>query len=353
MSDLPVKTEINNNRLTVFGIEKFPLTVQEGINDILDIVQQNKSLPQLYENELKETMISTSIFQDICVQMEEHHTPNRKLRQVMLELGSKLDALDAAKNGHKKNIVKLQTLHDEVEDLQEIYEELKTEIIDFDLALRLSAIKYITKNGGMDSYQSNDVLPNSVLQIISNGKPIQNKQFIKTISDKVKVALGNKIVDYEEAQRGLESSKHIIKDAAVKAYQLKVQAEKYKKEVEEYGLSYDESEIVYYTIYFTAEAERQLRTGDHQIDRGTYKAISQLPEFIRLKVLKNIDYIQKKLFNEYSQTNSWLASDYYFLNERDILDPKFERDENGDLIVEGIKVKDYLQMEIINTLSKK
>ncbi len=352
MNELPIKKEINSNKLIVFGIEDFPISVQEGINEILEIVQSNKSLPQLYEQELKETMISTSIFQDICVQMEEHHTPNRKLRQVMLELGDKLDALDAAKNNHKKNIVKLQTLHDEVEDLQGLYTEVSNGTIDFDLALQLSTIKYTTKNGA-DSYQTNEILPASVLQITSNGTDIINENFVKTILNKLKVALGNKIVDYEECQRGLESAKHMIKDSSVKAYQLKIQAKKYRKEVEEYGLSFDESEIVYYCIYFTAEAERQLRTGDHQIDRGTYKAISQLPEFIRLKVLKNIDYINNKIHKEYKETGSWWTSDYHFHNEREILDPHIERDKNGDLIVEGVKVKDYLLIDMINTLSKK
>jgi hypothetical protein len=354
MSNLPVKQEMENHTLTIFGKENFPVVMQEGIDEILDIVVHNKTLPQLYEKELKETMVSTSIFQDICVQMEEHHTPHRKLRQVMLELGNKLDSLDAAKNGHKKNIVKLQTLKDEVDDLQEIYDKLSNTSqnppeIDFNLALRLSTISYLTKNG-MDDYQSNKVLPDGILQITSTGKVIKNSEFIKTIKDKVKIALANKIVDYEESERGLESSKHMIKDAAVKAYQLRKQAEKYRAEVEESGLTFDESEIIYYVIYFTAESERQLRTGDHQIDRGTYKAISQLPDFIRIKVLKNIDYISKKLLKNYEQTDSWWATYYIFLNERHILDPKFERDENGDLIIEGIKIKDYLMMEIIKTM---
>jgi len=352
MNDLPIKKEINKNVLTVFGKEDFPLEVQKGIDDILDIVSSNKSLPELYEKELKETMVSTSIFQDICVQMEEHHTPHRKLRQVMLEVGDKLDALDAAKNGHKKNIVKLQTLNDEVNDLQEIYTELdENGIIDFDMALRLSTISYQTTSG-MDNVQVNMVLPASVLEIVSKGTNVDNEKFIKTILDKLKVALGNKIVDYDEAKRSLDSSKHMIKDAAVKAHQLRKQAEVYKKEVTESGLTFDESEIIYYVIYFTAEAERQLRTGDHQVDRGTYKAISQLPDFVRIKVLKNIDYIQKKLHTEYGQTQSWWASDYIFLNEREVIDPKFDRDENGDLIVEGLRVKDYLLIDMINTIKE-
>ena len=348
-NELPIKSEISNIKLTVFGLEEFPVTVQKGVQEIIDIVESNKSLPQLYEKELKETMVSTSIFQDICVQMEEHHTPNRKLRQVMLELGNKLDALDAAKNTHKKIMVKIQTLHDEVENLQNIYKDLEKGTIDFDLALRLSTVKYITNNG-MDNYINNEVISPSVLEIVSNGTLIKNLNFIKTIKDKVKIALGNKIVDYEEALRSMESTKHMIKDSAIKAYQLKVQAEKYKKEVKDSGLTFDESEIIYYCMFFTAEAERQLRTGDHQIDRGTYKAISQLPEFIRLKVLKNIDYIKKKLEEEYRNTNSFWSSDYYFHTDRKILEPHYERDQNGDLIVEGVKIKDYLLIDMINTL---
>ena len=144
-NELTIKEQINQNTLTVFGIENFPVKVQEGINEVLDIVKSNKTVSQLYAKELEETMVSTSIFQDICVQMEEHHTPNRKFRQVMLELEGKLDALDAAKNGHKKAIVRLQTLKDEVEDLQEIYEELTNcKVINFDMALRLSTVSHRT-----------------------------------------------------------------------------------------------------------------------------------------------------------------------------------------------------------------
>jgi hypothetical protein len=350
MNNLTIKKELENNHLVVFGKESFPIEVQEGIDEVLDIVSKNKTLPELYEKELKETMVSTSIFQDICVQMEEHHTPHRKFRQVMLELGGKLDALDTAKNGHKKNIVKLQTLQDEVNDLQEIYDELENGEIDFDLALRLSTISYTTKSG-QDNISEHSVMPESILNLTVN-KSITNEKFINTIKNKVKIALANKMVDYEEAERGLEASKHMIKDAAIKAYQLRKQAEIYKKEVENSGLSYDESEIIYYVMFFTAEAERQLRTGDHQIDRGTYKAISQLPEFVRVKVLKNIDYLIMRLRDESNKGNGAWSSDFVFLNEREVLDPKFERDDNGDLIVEGIKVKDYLLIDMIKTINK-
>ncbi|MCF7927434.1 MAG: hypothetical protein K9L74_07690 [Candidatus Izimaplasma sp.] len=345
--EVSVREEINNKMLNIFGQSEFPAELQSGLNEVLDLVQNNKTLPDLYEKELKETMVSSSIFQDLAVQMESHYTPHRKLRQVMLQLDDKLGALDSGKNSHKKAIVKCQSLENEVNELQEIYEILDKEDaeIDFDLALRLSNITYTTKSSGMDNYVTNKVINDNVINIVNNN-PITNQKYINSIKDKVKIALGNKIVDYEEAQRGMKSSQHMIKDAAIKAHQLRLQADKYSKEVEESDLSFDESEFVYYVMYFTAEIERQLRTGDHQIDRGTYMAVSQLPDFIRKKVQKNIDYIYEKL------KNMSPSDDYLFLTDREVLEPYYERDENGVLFVEGHSVNEYLMIEPIRVLSK-
>jgi len=345
--ELTVKDEINNQLINVFGVSDFPVTVQSGINDVMDIIKQNKSLPELYEKELKEVMVSTSMFQDLCVQMEEHYTPHRKVKQTMLELSEKLDALDNAKNSHKKAIVNCQLLKKEVHELEDLYNIINLNPkLDLILALRLSNIKYITKSG-MDNVTISDIIDPNIVQLLSNGTIIDDESYITIIKSKIKVALGNKIIDFEEAERGLKSSQHLIKDSAVKAYQLRVQTDKYSKEVEESGISFDESEFVYYVMFFTAEAERQLRTGDHQVDRGTYKAISQLPEFIRLKVLKNIDYIINKLRSEsYDMSN-----DYIFKTDEDILKPHMNRDADGVLIVEGYKVDDYLMIEPIRVLS--
>jgi hypothetical protein len=343
--DLSVREEMNNKMLSIFGQEDFPIAIQNGITDILDIVQNNQTLPELYEKELKETMVSTSIFQDVCVQMEQHHTPHRKVRQIMLELSDKLDALDSGKNNHKKSIIKCQSLENEINELQEIYELLDEEnaTIDFDLALRLSNINYITKSG-MESYQTNKVIDSNILNIVMQ-KEITNEKYINSLKDKVKIALGNKIVDFEEAQRALKSSQHMIKDAAVKAHHMRKLADKYSKEVQNSGISFDESEVIYYVLFFTADVERQLRTGDHQIDRGTYMAISQLPDFVRLRVQKNIDYIYNKL----KDMNP--SSDYLFRTDRDKLIPEMSRDEEGNLIIDGFNLRDYLDLDMIRTLS--
>lgn len=345
-SELTVKDEINQS-ITIFGNSEFPVEVQNGINEVMNIVQTGQTLPDLYDKELKEVMVSTSMFQDLCVQMEEHHTPHRKMRQVMLELDDKLSALDAAKNNHKKSIIKCQTLENEVNDLQDLYDELDKEdsIIDFNLALRLSNINYTVKTG-MDSFQTNAIL-NSNLVEVSINNVMNDTKFIQSIKDKVKVALGNKIVDYDESQRSMKNNQHMIKDSAVKAHQLRLQADKYSVLCAESGISFDESEFIYYVMFFTADAERQLRTGDHQVDRGTYKAISQLPDFIRQKVLRNIDYIYNKL------TNMNPSDDYLFKTNKEMLMPEMIRDEDGIMIVEGYKVNDYLMMEPIRTMVEK
>ena len=120
--------------------------------------------------------------------------------------------------------------------------------------------------------------------------------------------------------------------------------EKFQEEVEESGLSYEESEVCYYIMYFSSEVERQLKTGDHQIDRGTYMAISQLPDPIRLKMLSNISFLRKKIFEEGYDTEK----DYIFKTHQDVLLPK----RTGPGEFEGVKVADILGIEPIKLLSK-
>jgi plasmid stabilization system protein ParE len=339
IKDLQIREEISNTKMQVFGKSDYPVAVQKGIDNIMDIVQSNKTMPELYKKALKTTMVSTSMFQDLCVQMEEHHTPHRKLRQVMLELEGKLGALDTAKNGHKKTIIKIQTLENEINELNDLYNELSDGIIDFDIALRLSSIQYVTKNG--EEMIINEILPKSIIDLTANGTEITNEKFINSILDKVKVAMGNKIVDHEEAQRQLKSAQHMVKDSAVKAHQLTEQAKIYEEEVDETGLTYDESEFTYYVMFFTAEAERQLRTGDHQIDRGTYKAISQTPTFVRNKILKNIDILINMI-----RENQNITTDYFFHTHKDLFLPKYNKDKDGNLWIEGMKVTDYLLIDM-------
>ena len=173
---------------------------------------------------------------------------------------------------------------------------------------------------------------------------IQEKKLINIIKNKVKTALGNKIVDFDEAKRGLRSAEHMIKDAAIKAHQYQKQADQYKKEIEESGYSYEESEIIWYVFYFTSGAEHQLRTGDHQIDRGTFGAISQLPDPIRRKVFDNISFIRNKLFKE----DYPIDGDYIWKVYFDELSPK----RTGPGEFEGMKVSDFIKIEPIKLISK-
>lgn len=346
MSDkqIAIREEIQNNFIKVFGKENYPIEIRDGINEVMDIVKSNKSISDLYPEELQEIPVSTSIFQDKCVQIEQHFTPHKKLRQAIMELDSKLGALDSAKNSHKKAIVKLQQLDEEIKELEDIYNRLEVDnpVIDFELGMLISSFTFTTKNG--ENYQTNNIIPESMISVLSSGKEITDQKLINVIKSKVKTALGNKIVDYEEAQRGLKSAQHMVKDAALKAHQYQKQVDQYREEVENSEYSYEEAEVVYYVMYFTAEAERQLRTGDHQIDRGTYGAISQLPDAIRHKVQENISFIRKKLFQE----NYPIDGDYIFKVFEDVVMPR----KTGDGEIEGMSVCEYINVEPIKLISK-
>lgn len=351
---LAICDEAESRFLQILNTADFPLDVQEGISNVLQIVNSNTTMPELYVKELKEIPYSTSLFQDICVQMEEHHTPHRKLRQVMMELGGKLDALDAAKNGHKKTVAKLEKLNSELNELKDIYNNLNISGngISYLMALRLSSINYQTKDG--ESSISNEIIPLSLTQpvhftnsITGENVNITDSGIVNFIVKKIEIAMANKIIDLEEANRNLKTSENLIKDAAMKASQLQNQVAQYKTQVEESGLSYEESEFFYYTMYFTAEAEKQLRTGDHQVDRGSLGAIGQLPENIRLKVLKNVAWLQDKIHNDFQNSGSWYREDFYVKTHRDLFMPT--RTAEGE--VEGMNVVEYLKITPIKILS--
>jgi hypothetical protein len=350
---LAICDEAENRFLQILNTVDFPLDVQQGISNVLQIINSNTTMPELYAKELKEIPYSTSLFQDICVQMEEHHTPHRKLRQVMMELGGKLDALDNAKNGHKKAVTKLEKLNSELNELKDIYNILiEGNGISYLMALRLSSINYHTKDG--ESSISNEIIPLSLTQPIHFTNTITGESInitdlgiVNFIIKKIEIAMANKIIDLEEANRGLKTSENLIKDAAMKASQLQNQVAQYKTQVEESGLSYEESEFFYYTMYFTAEAEKQLRTGDHQIDRGTYGAVGQLPTPIRIKVLRNIAWLQDKIHNDFQNTGTWYREDFYVKTHRDLFMPS--RTDEGE--IEGMNVVDYLKITPIKVLS--
>ena len=169
------------------------------------------------------------------MQYEQHFTPHKKLRQSLLELQDKLSALYAAKTSHKKAVLKVERTELEIENLR----------------------------NELSSYDDDYTIKRLTLTILE------------------------KEVDLEEDKRSVNNSFHLIKDAMLKVIQHQELIKKYKDEVAKSGLSFEESEAEYYVMYFTSEVEKQLRTAN-RIDTGTFGAISQLPEQLRLKVLKNI-----------------------------------------------------------------
>ena len=210
-----------------------------------------------------------------------------------MELQDRLNALYAAKTGQKKAILKVRRIEFEMENLQRELEKAE------------------------DDYEK--------------------RRWELTIAEKE--------VDLEEAQRGLKDSSHLIKDCILKVNHQQKLVDRYRKEVEEWGLSYEESEAQYYCLYFTSEAEKQLRSGDHQIDRGTFGAISQLPTPIRLKVLNNISFLREKLFGDNPHP---IDGDYLFKIYRDQLMLK----KTGPNEFEGMSLKDFLGIDTIKLLSK-
>jgi len=271
--------------------EEYPLELREGINEVLDIIKSEKTISDLYPTVLSEIPISQSQFQDMCVQYEQHFTPHKKLRQAVMEMQDRLNALYAAKTGQKKAIIKVERIKLELENLQEELDHAE------------------------DDYEKR----------------------------RWELAIAEKLVDLEEAERESKSAMHLVKDAMLKVVQQRKLVEKYEKEVAESGLSFEESEVVYYVMYFTSEAEKQLRTGDHQIDRGTFGAIAQLPDPIKDRVLKNISFLRKKLFEEgYPIDGDYLYKIYW--NE---LVPK----KTGENEFEGLNVKEFLNTDIIKILS--
>jgi len=273
--------------------KNYPVSIQEGLKDVISIIEQEKNVTDLYPKVLSEVSISQSQFQDMCVQYEQHFTPHKKLRQAVMEMQDRLSALYSAKTGYKKSIVKIERLNLELENLQNELDKSETDY--------------------------------------------ERRRWELNIADKM--------IDLEEAQRDNKSSMHLVKDAMLKVMQQRKLVEKYEAEVKETGLSYEESEVIYYTMYFTFEVEKQLRTGDHQIDRGTFGAILQLPENIKNKILKNISFLRKKLFEDgYPIDGDYLVKVY-----EDQLKPK----KTGENEFEGMKIQDFINTDIINILSLK
>ena len=289
---ITVEEKLNSKEQFLSVIQKnYPVELKENINKVMDIISQEKQITDLYPEILAETPISTSQFQDTCVQYEQHFTPHKKMRQSVMELQDKLGALYSAKTSHKKAILKLERIKLEIENLEM---EIKKE---------------------------------------------EDNSYTKK---RLKLSLLEKEVDLEEAERGVNSSNHLVKDAMLKVVQHQNLVDKYKKEVESSNLSYEESEVVYYVMFFTYDVEKQLRTNG-KIDTGTFGAIGQLPENIRKKVLDNISFIKHKLFQEnYPQEGDFLCKVF-----REQLEPK----KTGENEIEGMKLDSFIGSKTLNLLS--
>lgn len=292
MSDLAViRKKIENNLMNVVN-DKYPISIQNGFNNIItNILSEEKQLTDLYPEIIAEIPISTSQLQDTCVQYEQHFTPHKKLRQSLLELQDKLSALYAAKTSHKKAVLKVERTELEIENLR----------------------------NELSSYDDEYTIKRLTLTILE------------------------KEVDLEEDKRSVNNSFHLIKDTMLKVIQHQELIKKYKDEVSKSGLSFEESEAEYYVMYFTSEVEKQLRTAN-RIDTGTFGAISQLPEQLRLKVLKNISFLKHQLYTEnYPAEGDYIWKVYY-----DQLKPV----KTGEGEIEGMKVSDFIGTDTIKILSK-
>jgi len=289
--EVALREQLENKFVNIITSEKYPEEIRDGISNVFELIKQEKHLTQLYPEVLSEIPISTSLFQDKCVQYEVCFTPHKKLRQAVLEMQDRLSALYAYKTGYKKSLLKVLRIQNEIDELKEKFE----------------------------------------------------KETNEREKKKIEIEIFKKEVLLEEAERNVNSSAHLVKDAALKVVMQQRLVDQYQKEVEESGLSFEESEFIYYVMYFTKDAEVQLRTSG-RIDTGTFGAIAQLPEGIRRKVLWNISFIKKKLYEE-----NWPPEgDYIFIVYRDILEPK----KTGENEYEGVNVKEFLSIPAIKVLAK-
>ena len=327
---IAIREELDNKILTVLGSEKFPLEIRSKIDKVLDIVKNNKTMVDLYPNELAEIPMSSSCFQDTCVQYGEHFTPHRRLRQALLEMQNRLEGLDAAKNGQKKSYVKMMKIEGELKIFERIYNKLldSPDIITKDIYIMVSS--YVDIDNNIAAY------------ILKEGH-INSKDLYDVIMSKIKVKIGFSYNKYEETKRNSKSNEHMVKDSAIKVAQQQELVNKFNKEVEDSGLSFEESEVYYYIMFFTSEAYKQLQTMG-RVDTGTYGVISQTPTPIRLKILSNIEILRKKVLEEkYSMT-----AEYIWKEHPELFLPK----KTGDNEIEGMNVSEFLSLEDIKILSK-
>lgn len=317
--------------------------IQQGINEIVDIVNNNTTVPELYHEILQEVSVGQSIFQSQAVQMEQHFTPHRKLRQIMLELEGKLGALDTSKNGCKKAVIKLSTLKDELEQLQEIFNKVNdSEYLSGTLLLEVSTfVPNIISQTMIDSAFK-------ASSLFGNNDGIKSDLIKNRILSRLKSILGDKLVKFDETERGLKSHRHMIKDAALATHHLRSLVDKYKQEADATNWSFDESELYYYVMYFTSEGEKQYRTGG-RIDTGTFGVVSSMPTGLRNKIFSNWDFIITKHNEQLRQHGKDNYKGYYWQDFKEIVEPKWDINTRT---FEGESVQEFACVDVPNLIKK-
>jgi len=333
-SEIALKEEIKNNFLKKIDITSYSSQpdVQNRMNNTLENIFNNKTVSEIYSDSLIEVPMSQSNFLSQCVQFTEHWTPHRKLKQALIELKSKYGALNTAKNSHFKLLNKYNKIKKEIDTINSIITQLEnSNKIDLTLALKITSIPSLS-------------IPDTVMNLIHQIGSIDDEEYVDVILDKLNNRLNELFVKQQETEYGIKDSDHMVKDALDTAGMYERAIEQYKKEVEESGLSYEEAEMIYYVMFLTWEAENQFRTGDRQLDRGTSKVITQLPDGLRSKVYSNIEYLHHKYFTEgYSRIN-----DFLIRSNPDFFKPK----KTGDMEFEGEKITNFLGIEPIKQLSQ-
>ena len=332
---LVLKDEIKNNLLNTINLNNYTnqpdvqIRLQNTLNNIFD----NKSISEIYNKPLLEVPMSQSNFLSQCVQFTEHWTPHRKLKQALIELKSKYGALNTAKNSHFKAINKHKELTDTFEIINDCIKKLEeTKELTTNLVLNILTI-------------SQTIIPQQISNLILNNNIVASNitiEFINTIISKLKHKAADTYIKIQESEYSIKDTDHMVKDALDTASMYEILIPKYEKEVEESGLSYEEAEMVYYVLFLTWEAENQFRTGDHQLDRGTSKVITQLPNGLRRKVYQNINYLKNKYFNEHYP----MDADFLVKSNTDFFKPI----KTNDMEFEGDSIVDFLGIYPIKQL---
>lgn len=333
--ELALQQEIENKFLNSINIDSYmnQPAVQERMNKTLENIFNNKTISENYQDLLIEIPMSQSNFLSQCVQFTEHWTPHRKLKQALIELKNKYGALNAAKNSYFQAINKRKKVQYQIDLINQIIIQLnENKELDLRVALKIS-----TLNIG--------ILSKPIIDIIERNGKVDDIEYVEIITEKMKDKASDLFIKLQEAEYAVKDSDHMVKDALDSAGMYESIIEQYRREVEESGLSYEEAEMVYYVMFLTWEAENQFRTGDHELDRGTSKVITQMPNGLRRKIYQNINFLRQKYFKEKRPSDS----DFLIRENPDLFKPN----KTGDMEFEGDKITNFLGIEPIKQLTRK